>query len=281
MINTENSNFSSLSDEEKITYLNLLIDKELEKNDEDMDLDFVDECSKLIFEIKGEGKCCFEECELDKTFENLLKRYQIDRMKKSSKERGVKRKLGKLILVATLTFVLITAGTLIISAYENDFLRRLFPESFRGTIIKPHGTVTVVENGAEKKYSDFYDFVISEGLGTLRYPHSEKIIVDKIIVNYTDDETHVKFVPRDCNVISFDVSNKNIYSEDVSTGPNDFVTDQTHKMHFSDGSTMTLPGTYYSDGDNHVFIFEHKGWHYWLVTTDYSDGLDIIRVMLL
>jgi len=291
MKNAENPNFSSLDSEEKIIYLNSLIDEEFEKADEEKDLDFIDECSKLIMEIIGEGVICSNKNELDKSFEKLLKRYQSEKIcssfaksTKDDEEHVVKIRFRKIILVATLTIVFIISGTLIISARENNFLSRLFPESFRGTIIKPFGNVTVVENGTEKKYSDFYEFVIDENLGTLRYPDSEKIIIDKIVSNYTDDEKKVEFVPRDCNVVSLIASDKkdfNDYFSVESSGPADYV---NPSVLYDDIKEIIQNGTkvtYILINEKHIFIFEYKGWNYCLVTSNYSDGLDVVRILLL
>lgn len=178
--------FEEKSDGEKIELLNRIIDSEIAKDDSEIDLDLIQECSDYIKELLPDS-------EKSKEAELAAIRDSIKQGKGKKRKRltvrhelpGKKRRWLRItaISAASLMLIFVTLSAFAVSNGYSSAIELISSVAEEIIHWKPGETavlsnITVIKNGESAKYPSFEDFLQKEDISVLiptRLPEGEKV----------------------------------------------------------------------------------------------------------
>lgn len=156
---------------EMIKWLGDAIRTETEKPFDDIDHDFVDECSCLLVELMGETAVMSE----DEIAERMAK---LNPVKVAPKKTGIKLKKMWKIAIAAAVVLCMGITVLAVPAWRQAILTALQLDVGESTEIDG---ITWIRNGTEQSYSSIEELLMNEDLDfSLPRYHSESLKLKKI-----------------------------------------------------------------------------------------------------
>lgn len=263
-------NIDHATDEEKIALLNRIIDNELEKPENEVDMALVDECMAFIADLDGD-KFKKRDDELDEGLKKITSHKEDKKPTVFGKFFSDRKRLIKTITGIAAALVLIFTSIIIITRYGE--LSDLISTNTAGTVDQgennpPQPTadyITFVKEDQASTYASIEELLQTEQLDIM-YPAAlpPNVKIDKVVqTSYDDTQFELSFVFSSVS-IEFTVTNCNLSDYEV--------TDQH--------AVFTVNGHQFSyfvnaEGTFQVNCITDK-YAYRLICSNYDDLIDII-----
>lgn len=198
--------FFLMNAEEKVIFLNEIIDEELSKSTEQIDCELIDECINFIGEITGDWIHMSEE-EAKELFQILWKKAEHD-INNNDKDGNTtfsgkpKKKTKKFFLIAAIVASLFALGFVIAGAndlytsFSSNFFGISFKDLFKHEVYK-EGNITYINQNTDeaKYYCSVEDFAKGENIQGLFFP--EELEIKEIMYSEADGNQKIIFNPVD------------------------------------------------------------------------------------
>ena len=251
--------FESATDEQKVRALNIIIDRELEKPENEVDMELIKSCMNTIENIHG-GVRERSNKELNENLNRITSSKQKRRYTLFTFRHFVK--VASIMLVVMLALGMTITTMARAAGYSNayDWIKDNMSYDVDG--------ITVIKGNETNRYESVEDFMKEENIDIL-YPSSlpEGVVLQTVVVTEYGDGKYAVIFQYNSNNISISIYNFDLYLSDIPE-PNETIKIGEYEYTI----TYLSKNSYQAN----CIIDQYA---YTIISSDYNDLISIINSM--
>ncbi len=270
------NNLELFSDREIADFLYQKIEEEFQKDEKDIDCDFLNECSLLLYQIQGKENICESEEKLKEIWNKIISKYQSS--KTNSSERNFPRKrisFKKLFIIAAAIMLLSTvAVSTVVADTPFHFVNMLFLEKHIDDISEGEtiskGNITVTRADRTTKYETLEELLKEEEISGIYF--SESLDISNLSISEHEGKLNLRITPTEQDVcFAIDITQKDKYGlqYEVPTYTKTTTENGIDVWEYDKGENEVQTGRY-------QLMFKINDWYYCFYTSSPEKGYELI-----